>query len=112
MNPSTIARGNVSGLWILSITISPSSVAANTTVEQTFTVGGLQIGDFVEVNKPSAQAGMGIVNSRVSAASTLAITFSNNTASPIVPTANEVYSLEVTRPENLSSGNSALTQIT
>lgn len=74
-------------------TLSPAAVAANTTAEQTFTVTGLAVGDIaIRPNKPTAQAGLGIVGVRVSAANTLAITFSNNTASPITPTASEVYS--------------------
>jgi len=74
-----------------SATLSPSIVAANTTAEQTFTVVGLLTADAVIVNKPTAQAGLGIVGARVSAADTVAITFSNNTASGITPTASEVY---------------------
>ena len=73
------------------VAISPASVAANTTAEQTFTVTGLNTGDLVDVNKPTAQAGLGIAAVRVSAVNTLAIAFSNNTASPIVPTASETY---------------------
>ena len=69
-------------------TQSPASVAANTTAEQTFTVTGLATTDFVfAVNKPTAQAGLGIVNWRISAANTLAVTYSNDTASPITPSA-------------------------
>ena len=112
-NPSTQARGNIVGEWVLSITISPTVVAPNTTAEQTFTVTGLNVGDFVEVNKPTTQGGLGIVNSRVSAANTLAIAFGNLTAATITPTASEIYYLTVTRPDNLnSSGNSLLSQIT
>lgn len=85
---------------LLGVTLSPSSVAANTTAEQTFTVPGLLPGDIVTVGKPTSQAGLGIVNARVSAANTLAITFSNNTGSPISPTASEVYQVCVDRPEN------------
>jgi hypothetical protein len=96
--PQAIAFGNIQMEALLNITLSPASVAANTTAEQAFTVTGLQLGDFVEVNKPSVQAGLGIVNTRVSAANTLSITFSNSTASPIIPTAGEVHFLCVTRP--------------
>lgn len=74
--------------------LSPVSVAANTTAEQTFTVTGLSTTDVVNINKPTAQAGLGIVGQRVSAANTIAITFSNNTASPIVPTAAETYKIQ------------------
>lgn len=83
-------------VWIGS-TLSPSAVSANTTAEQTFTVTGLVVGDLVSVIKPTSQAGLGVVGSRVSAANTLAITFSNNTAGSITPTASEVYALNVTR---------------
>jgi len=111
-NPSTIARGNISGHWLLAITISPTSVGPNTTAEHTFTVNGLQLGDFVEMNKATTQAGLGIVNSRVSAANTLAVAFVNATAATITPTASEIYYCDVVRPENLnSSSNSALSQI-
>lgn len=74
-------------------TLSPVAVAANTTAEQTFTVTGLTTNDLVFVKKPTAQAGLGIVGARVSAADTLAVTFSNNTAAPITPTAAEVYTV-------------------
>lgn len=87
---------NVFDVWIGPV-LSPVSVAANTTAEQTFTVTGLIVGDIAQVTKPTAQAGLGIVGSRVSAAGTLAITFSNNTASPIVPTASEAYLVNITR---------------
>lgn len=74
-------------------TLSPASVAANTTAEQTFTVTGVAVGDVIFVNKPTAQAGLGIVGVRVSAANQIAINFGNFTASPIVPTASQVYQI-------------------
>jgi hypothetical protein len=67
-----------------------ASVAANTTAEQTFTVAGLSTKDIIYVNKPSNSAGLGIVNCRVSAANTLAITFMNATGSAIDP-GSETY---------------------
>lgn len=80
----------------LTATIDPASVAANTSAEQTFTVAGLDTGDFVRVSKPTATAGLGIVNARVSAANTLAITFMNSTAAPI-DAASETYKILVVR---------------
>lgn len=67
------------------ITINPTSVSANTTSEQTFTVAGLEIQDRVTVNKPTHTAGLVIGNARVSASNTLAITFGNLTALSIDP---------------------------
>lgn len=72
--------------------LTPSSVAANTTAEQTFTVTGLNTNDLVFVNKPSHQAGLGIANTRVSAANTIAITYINTTAGAITPT-SETYKI-------------------
>jgi len=102
-----ITMGNTLGSYIVSTTLSPAEVAANTSAEQTFTVAGLKTGDFVEVNKPTAQAGLGIVGTRVSAANTLAITFANFTGTPITPTASQSYIVNVTRP----AGNIAATSI-
>lgn len=79
-----------------SVDLTPSSVAANTTAEQAFTVNGLTNSDIVTVNKPSLNAGIGIGNARVSATNTLAITYINNTGSPITPTA-ETYKIVSTR---------------
>jgi hypothetical protein len=92
MKPSTEAA-----VRVFSAALSPAQVAANTTAEQTFTVAGLAVADKVFVNKPAAQAGLGIVGCRVSAANTLAITFSNNTGAGITPTASETYQIVAVR---------------
>lgn len=95
--PIQSAIGNVQSEWLLGVPLSPASVAANTTVEQSFVVNGIQVGDFIEVNKPTLQAGLGIINTRA-ALNTLYIGFANTTGSPIVPTAAEVYQVCITRP--------------
>jgi hypothetical protein len=95
-----IALGNVQIMMLLQATLSPTIVNTVTAPEQTFTVNGLQVGDFVEVQKPTAQAGLGISGARVTAANTLGIQFVNPTAGNITPTAAEVYLIKVTRPEN------------
>lgn len=74
------------------LTLSPSLVAANTTAEQSFATSVTSGDVIVGVSKPTAQAGLGIVGWRASG-TTLFITFSNNTASPITPTASEVYAV-------------------
>lgn len=86
-----LAEGNTDKLKLISVTLSPALIVLNTTAEQTFTVPGLAVGDWVFVNKPTAQAGLGIVGCRVTAANTLGITFSNNTGSSITPTASQTY---------------------
>jgi hypothetical protein len=78
-------------------------VAANTTAEQTLALPGLTLTDLIDnIIKPTAQAGLGIVGWRVSALDTIAITFANNTASPIVPTAAQVYTVIVARPDGVT----------
>lgn len=77
-------------LVMYSAALTPVSVAANTTAEQTFTVTGLVASSAVWVNKPSWTYGLGIAGVRVSAANTLAINYMNTTAVAIVPPA-ETY---------------------
>jgi hypothetical protein len=79
--------------------LTPAAVSANTTAEQTFTVTGVVVATdvVVGVSKPTAQAGLGIVGWRVTADNTVGITFSNNTAGSITPTAGETYSILVNR---------------
>jgi hypothetical protein len=77
-------------LVLYSQLLTPTSVAANTTAEQTFTVTGLLASSAVWVNKPSATAGLGIAGVRVSALNTLAINYINSTANAIIPPA-ETY---------------------
>lgn len=67
--------------------LTPAAVLPATTAEQTFTVTGLATSDKVIVNGPAPTAGTGIVNVRVSAANTLAITFMNATIGALTPTA-------------------------
>jgi hypothetical protein len=112
-NPNTFPVGNIKASWVLSPTLTPASVAPGT-AEQTFTITGLQVGDFIDTAKPTSQAYISLGNSRVSAANTLALQYVNSSTGTLTPTAAEVYSVVVTRPDNLnSSGTGALlTQIT
>jgi len=101
MPGTTIGRGNVLYDYLCGPTLTPASVAANTTAPQNFTILGLQVGDFCDVYFQGVQtAGIGIANARVSAANTLTIDFSNNTGGALVPAAG-IYGINVTRPENL-----------
>jgi len=101
MPGTTIGRGNVLYDYLCGPTLTPASVAANTTAPQSFTVPGLQVGDFVDVNSQNAQtAGIGIVNVRVTAANTLEIQFSNSTGGALTPVAG-IYGINVTRPESV-----------
>lgn len=78
-------------MYKASIIISPASVAANTTAEQIFPCANVKVGDYVDVNKPTAQAGLGICGVRVTSAGNIGITFQNNTAAAIGPSPGETY---------------------
>ena len=106
--PATVPYGNCSNVFVLNLTLSPTSVAPNISAEQTFTVPGLHLGDFVEVNVSGAnQAGLAIGNTRVSTKDTIGITFANLTAATITPTASTIYTVFVARYENYGETASA-----
>ncbi len=106
MSVGTI-MGNVLAMGVVQLTLSPASVAANTTAEQTFTFPGIRLRDTIAgVSKPTSQAGLGVVNYRVTADDTIGITFVNSTASPIVPTASEMYKITWVRPDAVQTGTS------
>lgn len=91
------AGTDLSLIKVYTVAINPASIAAATSAEQTFTVNGLAVGDIPVVVKPTATAGIGIGNARVSAANTLALTFINATAGAIDPP-NETYTVLAFRP--------------
>ena len=65
-------------------TIDLASVAADTSAEQDVTVTGVTTSDVIlNVIKPTAQAGIGIVNARIKAADTVALTIMNSTAAAV-----------------------------
>ena len=81
-------------LRYVNVTLSPAAVAANTSAEEIFAVPGARLDDMVlSVNKPTAQAGLGIVGWRVSSEGNIGITFQNSTGSSITPTASQSYSV-------------------
>lgn len=90
--------GNIVHGVVFDFTYNPSSVSTITTAEDTVTVYGLRVGDFVMVNKPSHETGIGIVNARVSADNTLAITLMNPTAGSVDEASETWYGI-VFRPE-------------
>jgi hypothetical protein len=94
-----LAEGNTDKLKLLTITWDPANISGtNTTSEQTLTVPGVAVGDFVVVTKPTLSAGVGIVNARVSAANTVAVQWVNATGSAVNP-GSEAYLVLVMRPD-------------
>lgn len=94
---------NANAFGVTDIALDVASVAANTTAEQTFTVNGLETDMFVMVNKSVLDAGIGIVNARVSAKDTLALTFVNSTAGAVDP-ASETYRIFWWKSNVIDSG--------
>lgn len=86
---------------ISSIALTPALVAANQSAEQSFVIPALPAvlvgagAAVVTVNKPTNNAGLGIVNARVIDATHLGITFGNFTAGGLTPTAAEVYAYRI-----------------
>ena len=86
---TNIYRANpVAPMTLYSMSVTPASVAANTSGEQAFSPGNISTipaNSFVLVNKPTSTAGLGLGGARVSGAGVVAITFLNPTATAIVP---------------------------
>jgi hypothetical protein len=98
LGPQIVTYGNVQSTWVLTVTLTPVATTNAATVEQTFTVPGLAVGDEVSVAANFAYTSLvTITNARVSAVNTIAIAFTNNTAGSLTaPTG--IYNVEVNRP--------------
>jgi hypothetical protein len=79
---STPAAGS-----LLSLSLTPASVATVVAAKQTFTVPGLKLGDQVAVLSNPIVNAVALVQAEVSAADTLRCTFVNPTAGALTPTA-------------------------
>lgn len=89
----TYAAVALRGLGNTTAVLTPAAVAADSIVEQTFTVAGLRAGLTI-VNKPTSQPGLDIVGVRTVTTGTLGVTFMNTTASTVItPTAGESYTV-------------------
>ena len=99
LGPQIVTYGNVQSTFVLTVALTPGSTAATTTLEQTFTVPGLQVGDQISGISPqfALTSLVDIVNARVSANNTLAVAFSNGTAGTLTYPSGSFY-LEVNRP--------------
>ena len=72
----------------VSLTLTPVSVAASTTANQNFTIPGLVVSDMVLISDvPFGPAGVFPALAAASAANTLTVTYANETAGPLTPTA-------------------------
>src|SRR6185369_16341829 len=101
-----IARGNLQGTYLLSVSLTPAGVATVTSAEQTFTVPGLLVGDQISgINFQGAWTVLvDVVNFRVVSINTMGLSFQNNTAGTVTPPAG-IYLIEVNRPSQLPLPN-------
>lgn len=94
------AMGNIYKNAVIGASITPVSVAINTTAAQSFVITalGVLVGDQISCVSPPTSAPLGqfVVGASVTAADTVAITFANITAGALVPPAG-VYMFEVNR---------------
>jgi hypothetical protein len=96
--PQVITFGNIQSSFILTVSITPAPTAGTTTLEQTFTVPGLQVGDILTMSPQFAITTLvTLENARVSAANTLAIAFNNSTGGSLTYPSG-TYAIEVNRP--------------
>lgn len=93
----TTIGGNVFAGGVATLALTPASVAAATSAEQTFTVPGVLPGDYVDATGET-QNGIGIGQARVTAVNTVGIRFINATAGALIPTAG-LYTFLIVRPE-------------
>ena len=98
--PATVTRGNIGLEMLLSAILTPPNVAANTTAVQTYTIQGLNLYDFIEMNQLSHIVGLSIGNCWVSATNTLSVQFVNSTGSAINSSPATQFILNVDRSEN------------
>jgi len=103
-----IIAGNVAGVTVVDLSLTPAIVATITAAEQTFTLSGAKVGDFVVVNPPSHVAGVTIGGCRVSAANTLAIQWVNPTAAGVTPPAG-TYKVTLFRQEGSAGARMVMT---
>lgn len=95
--PNIVSPEIQRGQAVVSVAVAPSSVGAATSAEQTVTVPGVAIGDFVAVMAASGTGNAtAIAGARVSAANTVAIRYINPTAGALTPGAS-IYQVYIAR---------------
>ena len=98
LGPQIVTYGNIQSSFVLTVSLTPAATATITTLEQTFTVPGLQVGDIITISPQFALTTLvTLENARVSANNTLALAFNNSTAGSLTYPAG-VFAIEVNRP--------------
>lgn len=87
-------------MFMVSKTLDPAAIAANTSADNatTLTLTGVKQGDLVIAFKPTTDAGMAVLDARVSAADTIQVVLGNFTILSINP-ASETWTFLIFRPD-------------
>lgn len=102
-----IIQGNVAVLNVVQVTWDIPSVAANTTEEETFTLTGVKVGDYVHVSKSDLDAGIAFGSARVTAADTVGVQITNPTGGA-VDAASETVTVFHARPEGVPANQTKI----
>ena len=102
MPSTTISRGNVLYEVVLAVTLTPTSVAADTSATQTFALPGALTSDYLAISTAtSGQANnILVVGCWVSQTGIAAIQFLNTSAAAVTPVSGG-YVVNLARPENV-----------
>lgn len=76
---------------VISVSLTPSQVSANTTSRQAFTVSGVSSNAQVVVNGPAQPNGVEMAQAYVSGQDEVTIPFVNPTGSGVTPTSGTYY---------------------
>lgn len=98
---TSVARGNLLLEEVLAVSLTPNNgtnIPANSSVETTYALNGVQLNDFIEINKPSHTAGLCVGNVRVSAVNQIAVMWCNVTTGAVTPI-TETYLIAIARCE-------------
>lgn len=97
-----IMAGNIASINLVAATVNLGGVAANTSEEETFTLNGVKVGDFISVQSDDLEAGIILGSARVETADTVTVEVINATGSP-VNAASSTMSVLVIRPEGVAT---------
>lgn len=93
-----VIAGNIASINFVQATVDLGSVAANTSEEETFTLTGVKVGDFISVQKENLTAGIILGSARVETENTVTVEVINTTASA-VDASSATMRVLVIRPE-------------
>jgi len=95
--PNIVAESAARAEAVVAVSLTPAEVATVVCAEQDFTVTGVAVGDFVQVNPPAIANAVSCVGARVKSANTVTLIFCNPKATGATP-ASGTYTFHIIRP--------------